>query len=121
MTKKNKLLQINKGKDCLSLMLAVRDTLDVLGGKWKILILISLMHGNRRFTEIERSIPKISSKVLAKELKELEQNMLITRTVHDESHLSVEYTITDYARSLENVMYELYDWGSNHRKKIFGK
>lgn len=102
-------------------MLAVRDALDVISGKWKLMILISIQHGNHRFREIERSIPKITSKVLAKELKDLEEHQLIKRTVHDASPVLVEYTATDYVNSLEEVIQALHAWGVNHRKRIIGK
>lgn len=101
-------------------MLTVRDALEVISGKWKILILISITYGNKRFREIERSIPKISSKVLAKELKDLEDHKLIKRTVYDESPVLVEYTATDYVNSLKEVIKALHKWGQNHRKKIIG-
>ncbi|MEA1851103.1 MULTISPECIES: winged helix-turn-helix transcriptional regulator [Chryseobacterium] len=107
--------------ECLARMLTVRDALDVISGKWKILIIISIMSGHKRFREIERSIPKISSKVLAKELKDLEEHQLIKRTVYDESPVLVEYTATDYVFTLEKVIEELHNWGANHRKKILGK
>ncbi|WP_312365684.1 MULTISPECIES: helix-turn-helix domain-containing protein [unclassified Sphingobacterium] len=107
--------------DCMARMLTVRDTLDVISGKWKILIIISIMSGHKRFREIERSIPKISSKVLAKELKDLEEHQLVKRTVYDESPVLVEYTATDYVFTLQKVIEELHNWGVNHRKKILGK
>lgn len=107
--------------ECLAAMLPVRDAIDVISGKWKLMILISISSGNKRFREIERSIPKITSKVLAKELKDLEEHLLIKRTVYDESPVLVEYTTTPYANSLEKVIKELRDWGVNHRKKIIGK
>ena len=107
--------------DCLDSMLPVRDTLDVISGKWKVLILISIMGGNKRFREIERSIPKITSKVLAKELKDLEAHQLIKRTVHDNYPVLVEYTVTEYSKTLGKVMKELHAWGVNHRKKIMRK
>ncbi len=107
--------------DCLKTMLPIRDALDVISGKWKIMILVSIKHNNKRFREIERSIPKITSKVLAKELKDLEQHKLIKRTVYDNYPVVIEYTLTDYAMSLEKVMNELHSWGVNHRKKIIGK
>ncbi len=110
-----------KKVDCLSRMMAVRDALDVINGKWKLMILISISDGNSRFREIERSIPKINSKVLAKELKDLEEHQLIKRTVIDGYPVLIEYTATDYVMSLEKVMDSLYDWGVNHRKKIFAK
>ena len=107
--------------DCMARMLTVRDTLDVISGKWKILIIISIMSGHKRFREIERSIPKISSKVLAKELKDLEEHQLVKRTVYDESPVLVEYTATDYVFTLQKVIEELHNWGVNNRKKILGK
>ncbi|WP_343673171.1 helix-turn-helix domain-containing protein [Chitinophaga sp.] len=114
-------LSRNSKEDCLSLMLSVRDALDVINGKWKLLIIISLVNGNKRFREIERSIPKISSKVLAKELKDLEDHKLIKRTAYDGTPVLVEYTATEYVNTLENVILELYAWGQNHRQKIIGK
>ncbi|MBS1623057.1 MAG: helix-turn-helix transcriptional regulator [Bacteroidetes bacterium] len=113
-----KTIETDYKKDCTARMLTVRDALDVISGKWKILILISLMAGNRRFREIERSIPKISSKVLAKELKDLEDHQLIKRTVYDSSPVLVEYTATDYVFSLKDVIDALHHWGLNHRKRI---
>lgn len=104
--------------DCSKAMLQVRDALDVISGKWKLIILISISSGNTRFRQIERSIPKIASKVLAKELKDLEEHKLIARTVYDESPVRVEYTTTEYTYSLEKVIKELRDWGANHRKII---
>lgn len=105
--------------DCSAAMLPVRDALDIISGKWKLIILISISSGNNRFRQIERSIPKIASKVLAKELKDLEEHKLIKRTVYDESPVIVEYTTTDYTSSLGNIIKELRDWGTNHRKMIF--
>lgn len=106
---------------CLKDMLPIRDALDVISGKWKIMILVSIKHNHKRFREIERSIPKITSKVLAKELKDLEQHQLIKRTVYNDYPVVIEYTLTDYAMTLEKVMNELHSWGVNHRKKITGK
>ncbi len=108
-------------KECVSLLTPVRDTLDAIGGKWKLLILISIWEGNTHFREIERSIPKLSTKVLSKELKELELNKLIRRTVIDDIPVRIEYTITDHAKSLKKVIKALHDWGTLHRKAIFGK
>ncbi|MCP9237112.1 helix-turn-helix domain-containing protein [Lewinella sp. JB7] len=102
-------------------MLPVRDALFVVGGKWKLMILISLSHGNTRFTQIEKSIPKISSKVLSKELKDLEENELIKRTVVEDYPVSIRYSLTDYAQTLGKVILELHTWGINHRKRIIGK
>ncbi|WP_242649244.1 winged helix-turn-helix transcriptional regulator [Aequorivita soesokkakensis] len=107
-------------KECMSALLPVRDTLDVIGGKWKILIIISLWEGNKHFREIERSIPKLSTKVLSKELKDLEENQLITRTVLNGFPVRTEYKPTKHSRTLEKVILELQHWGINHRKEMFG-
>ena len=107
-------------KECTQILMPVRDTLDVISGKWKLQIIISLNHGNRRFTEIERSIPKLTSKVLAKELRELEQNGLVQRIVKDTYPVSIEYLPTEHTKTLHTVVESLKDWGENHRKHIFG-
>ena len=107
-------------KECMSSLLPVRDTLDIIGGKWKILILISIWEGNKHFREIERSIPKLSTKVLSKELKDMEENQLITRTVLNGFPVRTEYRPTEYSKTLKSVILELHNWGVNHRKKIFG-
>lgn len=107
--------------ECNASLQPVRDAMDAISGKWKLLILISIFSGNRRFREIERSIPGITSKVLAGELKDLEMNQLIDRTVYDESPVLVEYTTTAYAATLAPVIKALHDWGRKHRKRIIGK
>lgn len=108
-------------KECISSLLPVKDTLEIIGGKWKLLILISIAEGNKHFREIERSIPKLSTKVLAKELKELEINNLIHRKVIDDFPVRIEYTITIHAKTLKKVIKALHEWGLNHRKEIFKK
>lgn len=106
-------------KECISSLLPVRDTLEIIGGKWKLLILISIAEGNKHFREIERSIPKLSTKVLAKELKELELNNLIQRSVYDDFPVRIEYTVTLHAKTLKKVIKALHDWGLNHREMVF--
>lgn len=107
--------------ECTGELLPIRDALDVISGKWKLQIIIAIAHGNKRFREIERSVPKITSKVLAKELKDLEEHELIKRTVYDDSPVLVEYTLLPYAKTLEDVINSLHKWGVNHRKKIIGR
>jgi DNA-binding HxlR family transcriptional regulator len=101
---------------CLTTLPSLRDALEVVSGKWKLLILVALATGHQRFRDIERSIPGISSKVLAKELKDLEQHQLIRRTVQE----GPTYEVLPYADTLDPVIFALRDWGSNHRKKIMG-
>jgi DNA-binding HxlR family transcriptional regulator len=104
--------------ECLSSLQPIRDALEVINGKWKLQIIISISSGNKRFREIERSIPKITSKVLAKELKDLEGHQLLKRSVHDTVPVLVEYELTPYADSLDKVIQSLHEWGVNHRKKL---
>jgi len=106
--------------ECAKNLLPVRDALDILGGKWKLPIIISLSHGNKRFSDIQNSVPKISPRMLSKELKELEMNKLVTRTVYDSQPVMVEYTLTGYSATLDKVVMELYNWGTAHRKMIMG-
>lgn len=108
-------------KECMSSLLPVRDTLEIIGGKWKLLVLISIAEGNKHFREIERSIPKLSTKVLSKELKELEGNKLITRTIINGFPVRTEYRVTKHAITLQKVIKALHDWGLTHRKEILGK
>ena len=109
---------VKKYTECSSSLIPVRDALDFISGKWKLPILISISEGNHRFREIERSIPKINSKVLAKELKDLEEYKLIKRAVYDNPPVVIEYTLLPYAESLNDVIKALHDWGINHRKHM---
>lgn len=106
--------------DCISTIKPVRDFLDVMSGKWKFPILVSVGVGNDRFTDIQDSIPGITPKVLAKELKELEQHKLIKRTIIDDYPIKIMYTKEPYADTLTPIIYAMKDWGANHKNKVFG-
>lgn len=106
---------------CSGMMLPIRDALDILNGKWKLAIIVSLTFGNKRFRQMTKEIPGITDKMLSKELKDLEMNHLIKRTLFDEYPPRVEYSITDHGRTLEKVLLELSEWGRKHRKKVMGK
>lgn len=99
-------------------MLPVHDALEVLSGKWKLPIIISLMFGHKRFSQIAREIPNITDKMLSKELRDLEANELVKRSVYDSIPVVVEYTLTEYGRTLEPVIEVLRVWGSEHRRRI---
>ena len=114
MTEKNKTL-----KDCKMKLLAVQDALDIFSGKWKIPILSSLIYlEEARFKEIQRMIGNITPKMLSKELKDLEINLLVNREVLDTRPVTVIYKLTDYGKSSKSVIMALYDWGQKHRDKI---
>src|SRR3954462_8124068 len=100
---------------CLDTVKPVRDALDVLQGKWKLPIIISVGVGNERFTDIQESIPGITPKVLAKELKELEQHQLLKRMIIDDYPVKISYQLEAYADTLTPIIYALKNWGLNHR------
>jgi DNA-binding HxlR family transcriptional regulator len=97
---------------------AVADALYAIGGKWKLQIIIAVLEGHKRFNELQRRVEGISAKVLSNELKELEMNGFIRRTVDTGIPVVVEYQVTEYSKTLQEVMRALSDWGMMHRKKI---
>lgn len=109
------------GAGCPKNVLAIKDALETLEGKWKLLILFSLTTGTKRFKQIAREVNGITDKTLSKELKNLEANHLIKRAVFDTFPPTVEYSITAHGQSLEKVMEELHEWGMVHRKEIMGR
>ena len=111
---------LSKG-GCPKTMLSIKDALEALEGKWKLLILFSLSESPKRFKQISRDVSGITDKTLSKELKSLESNQLIRRDVYDTFPPTVEYTITPHGLSLEKLLDELHFWGLSHRKKVIGK
>lgn len=103
---------------CTRALSAIQDTLYVLGGKWKLPIIIALFGGPQRFRELQRSLETITPKVLSKELKELELNEFVTRTVYPTTPVTVEYQATEYSRSLGDVLFAMRDWGEKHRARL---
>lgn len=106
---------------CPKTMLSIKDAIEALEGRWKLLILFSLSEGPKRFKHLSREVPGITDKTLSKELKDLESNKLINREVRDTFPPTVEYSITQHGLSLEKVLTELHYWGLAHRKKVIGK
>ena len=103
-------------------IMAVHDAMDVLYGKWKISIISSICYYNkRRFSDVLNDVPGISNKMLSKELKELEINKLVKRTVLETQPISVQYQLTEYGRTLQTIINNLASWGLEHRKMITGK
>ncbi|WP_192349730.1 helix-turn-helix domain-containing protein [Algoriphagus sp. Y33] len=114
--------KLNKSNhpQCTGIIRPVQDALDVLNGKWKLPIIVALLHGYRRFSEISRQVHGITDRMLSKELRDLELNQLVNRTVYDTFPVTVEYTMTEYGETLKDVIGALHVWGANHRRKIFG-
>lgn len=104
--------------ECRSKLNAAGDALYVIGGKWRLRIIIALSEGYKRFNEIQRAINGISARVLSNELKELEINGFLIRKVYSDFPVSIEYELTPYADTLSPVISSLIDWGEMHREKI---
>lgn len=105
-------------EECNTILMAVSDALYVIGGKWKLMIIIAMARGNKRFTEIQRQVKGISARVLSHELKELELNGFIIKKVAVGYPVSVEYELLPYSETLEEVVGALTKWGMQHREKI---
>ena len=106
---------------CQQRMMVTRDALEVIQGKWRLPIIISLTFGNKRFGEIQREIVDISPKMLSQELKALEMNKTITRTLYDSMPVTVEYSLTPMGLSMKTLLDEILNWGIHFRKEIVGK
>lgn len=109
---------IHDQQTCNRRIMAIHDTMDVLGGKWKISIISSLGFGRKRYSEILKDVQGISGKMLSRELKELELNLLLKRTVLDTQPPTVFYELTEYCANLLPIVSSLAEWGAEHRKKI---
>lgn len=117
--KENNKTQTFTKVECADRLSAVEDAIYVLGGKWKLRIIVALVSGYHRFNEIQRSVKGISPRVLSNELKILELNGLVKRTVDSENFpVLVEYIPTDYAETLKELVSMLGNWGVNHKKRI---
>ena len=103
---------------CKATLNAIADALYVIGGKWKLRIIVALRDGNRRFNELQRVIDGISAKVLSTELKDLELNGFVSRNVFTGTPVIVEYELSPYAETLDGVLQSLSEWGSMHRENV---
>ncbi|MBD8083407.1 winged helix-turn-helix transcriptional regulator [Chryseobacterium caseinilyticum] len=105
---------------CSQSLSSVEDAIYVIGGKWKLKIIIALQeHGNIRFNELQRIVSGISARVLSNELKDLELNGFVKRIVHSEqTPVVVEYISTDYSKTLKTVIMALSEWGRIHKKNL---
>jgi DNA-binding HxlR family transcriptional regulator len=96
----------------------VEAALDVIGGKWKALILWWLQERTWRFAELRRQIPGITEKMLTQQLRELESDGIVKRRVYPTVPPKVEYSLTPYGRSLKRALRAICAWGHNHMERI---
>lgn len=94
--------------------IGVEATMEVIGGKWKSIILCHLRQQPMRTSELERAIPQISQKMLVQQLRELETANIIKRHVYQEVPPHVDYQLTDYGQSLSGVLHSLCVWGESN-------
>lgn len=118
----NKISNLKDIKSCpVQFVLSINDTLSVISGKWKLPIIGSVLFGKKRFTDIQRNIPKITPRMLSKELKELELNGMLIRRVYDSTPVSVEYELSPSGKSITEVLDKMIEWGLKHRASVLKK
>lgn len=96
----------------------VETTLTLIGDKWKVLILRDLLTGTKRFGELKKAIGNVSQKVLTAQLRAMEENGLLTRTVYAEVPPRVEYTLTDLGKSLKPILDAMWNWGEEYKASL---
>ncbi|SEO81369.1 helix-turn-helix domain-containing protein [Paenibacillus sp. OV219] len=100
--------------------ISVEATLEVIGGKWKCVILCHLTHGKKRTSDLKRLMPGITQKMLTQQLRELENDGIINRIVYNEVPPKVEYELTAYGWTLKPTLDSLCSWGEHHIVKEYG-
>ncbi|MGG0658285.1 winged helix-turn-helix transcriptional regulator [Rummeliibacillus pycnus] len=107
-------MQSNTRSDTRIYNIGVEATMDVIGGKWKPIILCNLRHQKMRTSELKRAIPDITQKMLTQQLRELEADGIILRKVYNQVPPKVEYCLSDYGNSLGDLLDLLCSWGEKH-------
>lgn len=95
----------------------VETTLMLIGNKWKVLIIRDLLTGTKRFGELKKSIEKVSQKVLTTQLRDMEEDGLISRKIYAEVPPRVEYSLTELGRSLQPILNAMLQWGTEYKEK----
>jgi DNA-binding HxlR family transcriptional regulator len=96
----------------------VEVTLRVIEGRWKVLVLHHLLDETRRFNELHRLLVGVSARTLAKQLRELERDGIIRRKVYPEIPPRVEYSLTDFGKTLRPVLFAMHDWGNAFSRRL---
>ncbi|OWR29005.1 transcriptional regulator [Saccharibacillus sp. O23] len=100
--------------------ISVEATLEVIGGKWKCVILCHLTHGKKRTSELKRLMPSITQKMLTQQLRELEEDGIINRITYNQVPPKVEYELSEYGWSLQSILDALCNWGMVHIERKYG-
>jgi DNA-binding HxlR family transcriptional regulator len=100
---------------------SVEATLDIMGGKWKGVILFHLLKGTKRFNELRRMLPEVTQRMLTLQLRELEEVGIVHREVYKEVPPKVEYSLTPFGRSLEPILLLMRDWGDQFMQTLTRK
>jgi DNA-binding HxlR family transcriptional regulator len=106
-----------RAKDCAHAC-PIETTLDVLGGKWKGMVLHRLLHGTLRFNELRRLLPHVTQRMLTRQLRELERDGVIRRKVYAEVPPKVEYSLTPFGLSLKPILLMMEDWGQQYQHQV---
>ena len=115
-----KVAVINSSETCQTRIVAIKDAMEILSGKWKFHIIGTLIHGEKlRFMELLREVDGIGAKMLSKELQDLEMNHLVSRTVLNTKPATVEYQITDFGKSMAPIIDEIAKWGIAYRNFVY--
>lgn len=107
----------NKTEAC-SFACPIEATLDVIGGKWKAVILYHLLSGTKRFNELRRLMPEVTQRMLTRQLRELEGDRVVARVIFPEVPPKVEYSVTKYGRTLEPIFKLMQKWGTQYVHKV---
>ena len=99
----------------------IQRTIALMGDKWKILVFIALSAGPMRFGHIQRALAGVTAKVLTRQLRDLEKDGFLTRTVYAEVPPRVEYTLTDLGRSFLPIVEQLKDWAESHATELMAR
>ncbi|MDK2821151.1 MAG: hypothetical protein PWP31_1116 [Clostridia bacterium] len=102
----------NKSYNC-----PIEATLDVVGGKWKVIILWYLYEKTMRFSELKKVLPGITQKMLTQQLRELERDGMINRKIYAQVPPKVEYSLTEYGKSIKPILQAMLEWGKKHINK----
>lgn len=100
---------------------SVAVTVDVIGGKWKGVILYHLTNGTLRYNELRKLIPTVTQRMLTLQLRELEQDGIVYRNIYQQIPPKVEYSLTEFGETLKPIISEMRNWGESYGKAVKSK